>query len=340
MTASLSNVFRRAARHVTHLPALSKASLVRSAPKSLHNLGGIRCAATMLVDGKLEPALVSVHDLTFIRGDGAFEVVSLLPSSKNAAVGVPIGLKLHLDRLKSTCDSLRLPMKHDLDQITDWLHQVGTSNGPGSCRVILTRGQPSKGAEPKCIMLHDKPAEYPPALRLASMRAPWHIGYALPLAEDPPPYSARVAVDSWHTIKWMSYAPNCLVTRLAAEHGADDALLLASDGRILDGPNFAVGFILENKIKLIAADSNHMLPSCTQAMTLSAARSAGLPVEEGSVQFSEICDAAAAFVMSATRHIMPISAIDDKDLQIDHPLLVSLQNAYWDSAKAEVSAAS
>eukprot|EP00930_Biecheleria_cincta_P003336 TRINITY_DN10426_c0_g3_i1.p1 TRINITY_DN10426_c0_g3~~TRINITY_DN10426_c0_g3_i1.p1 ORF type:complete len:339 (-),score=47.48 TRINITY_DN10426_c0_g3_i1:231-1112(-) len=293
----------------------------------------------MLVDGKPGQATVSVHDLTFIRGDGAFEVVSLLPRPEDTSVGVPVGLKLHLDRLKSTCDSLRLPMQHDLGTIADWLLSVGKSHGPGSCRIILTRGQESKGVEPKCIMLHDGPTQYAQALKLKSMTAPWHIGYALPLNSNPPAYSDSVDVDAWHTIKWMSYAPNCLVTRLAAERGADDALLLAADGRVLDGPNFAVGFVIAGKIRLIAADANHMLPSCTQTMTAAAAKTAGLPLQEDAVHMDEIKNASAAFVMSATRHIMPVSGIDDKQLHVEDPLLVALQGAYWAAAKAEVVAA-
>eukprot|EP00401_Gymnodinium_catenatum_P079156 CAMPEP_0117573238 /NCGR_PEP_ID=MMETSP0784-20121206/60840_1 /TAXON_ID=39447 /ORGANISM="" /LENGTH=326 /DNA_ID=CAMNT_0005371775 /DNA_START=32 /DNA_END=1008 /DNA_ORIENTATION=+ len=309
-------------------------SLARSSPPWAKN-GAKRCSSTMLVDGQPAPALVSVHDLTFIRGDGAFEVVSLLPHPKDSSRGVPVGLKLHVDRLKSTCDSLRLPMQHDVSAITRWLRDVGRSHGPGSCRIVLTRGQESKGVEPKCIMLHDPPPQYPPALKLSSMPAPWHIGFAMPVHADPPAYSERVEVDAWHTIKWMSYAPNCLVTRLAQERGADEALLLAADGRVLDGPNFAVGFVISGKIRLIAAGANHMLPSCTQAMTLVAAKKAGLPVQEDLVHKDEASEASAAFVMSATRHIMPVSAIDGTSLRVDDPVLADLRRAYWDSANAE-----
>merc|ERR1712216_749837 len=117
--------------------------------------------------------------------------------------------------------------------------------------------------------------------------APWHMGYSQPLSRNPPAYSDKVDADCWHTIKWMSYSPNCLVTRLAQEKGADDALLLSADGRVLDGPNFAVGFVIDGKIRLIAADANHMLPSCTQAMTVAAAKNAGLPFSEDAVTVQE-----------------------------------------------------
>merc|ERR1712190_559714 len=138
------------------------------------------------------------------------------------------------------------------------------------------------------------------------------------------------------TLKWMSYAPNCLVTRLAQEQGADDALLLASDGRVLDGPNFAVGFVIDGKLRLVQASTNHMLPSCTQTMAVSAARGASLPLIEDVVHLDECRKASAAFVMSATRHVLAVKSIDGHPLNVDDPLLLDLQQSYWKYVQAEV----
>jgi len=295
---------------------------------------------TMLVNGKPEPALVSVHDLTFIRGDGAFEVVSLIPSPSDPSVGVPTGVKLHLDRLKSTCGSLRLPLEHDFSAITEWLTSLGKEHGPGYARIIITRGNPDKKeAASRCIMLHNAPPNWPAEMRLVSMSAPWHIGYAMAYSESPPAYSDNIGVDAWHTIKWMSYAPNVLVTRLATEKGANDALLIAADGRVLDGPTFAIGFIIDGKIRFIAAGANHMLPSCTQAMVVQAAKAAGLPFSEDRVTKEEMQSATAAFIMSANRHVCPVAAIDGKPFQMDDAVLLQLKKAYWSLVDDEVRAA-
>jgi len=276
-----------------------------------------------------------VQDLTFIRGDGAFDVVALLPAPSNAAVGRPLGLDLHLDRLESTCHSLRLEMPK-VESINDWVHEMGRANGPGICRMIITRGQSAKGLPPKCIMLHEPPATYPPAMRLKSMAAPWHFGYALPPLQDPPSYSQRVDIDSWTTVKWMSYAPNCLMTRVAQEHGADDAMLIAADGRVLDGPNFAIGFVIGERLRLVHAGANRMLPSCTQMLVVKAAEEAGLPLDEGIVHTHELKDATACFAMSATRHVMPVSDVDERKLGTQDTLLQKLRDAYWRLAEAEL----
>lgn len=282
--------------------------------------------------------MVSAHDLTFVRGDGAFEVVSLLPSPSNADHGVPVGMQLHLDRMEGTCRSLRLPLPHPKPKITEWVRALGREAGPGSCRFVVTRGNAAKGIGSRILMLHDPPVEWSTAWSLKSMEAPWHLGYGLPPALEAPSYGEKVDIGSWKTIKWMSYAPNCLVTRVAQEHGMDDALLLAADGRVLDGPNFAVGFVLGGRLKLIDAGVNRMLPSCTQMLVVQAAAAAGLPLEEGCITLEEARTAEAAFAMSATRHVLPIAGLDGRPLAVDHDLVTKLQKAYWKLLDDEVRA--
>jgi len=280
--------------------------------------------------------MISVHDLTFIRGDGAFEVISLLPSPVESSVGVPVGMQLHIDRLMSTCRNLRLPMEQSTSQITQWVREVGRANGPGGCRVVLTRGEPSIDLKPKCIMLHTPPASWPSNFRLKTIAAPWHLGFALPPSESAPEYSAtKIDINEWTTVKYMSYAPNCLMTRVAGEHGADDAMLLASDGRVLDGPTFAVGFVIDGKLRFIGAAANRMLPSCTQGLAVQAAVASGLPFEETMVHMDEVAKATSAFAMSATRHVQPIACIDDLVFNEQDALLEDLRSAYWRVAEAE-----
>lgn len=313
--------------------------LVRLPWKGFQRVNQGRSFSNMLVDGFLQPAVISVHDLTFVRGDGAFEVVSLLPAPSNANVGLPVGLSLHLARFEATCRSLRLSLPHSSDRIAEWVKQVGQANGPGSCRIIMTRGQPTKDAPPKCLMLHDAPSTTSSAsLRLKSMEAPWHIGYTSNPSASSPEYGSKLDLGGWKTIKWMSYAPNCLVTRLAQEHGADDALLVAADGRVLDGPNFAVGFVVDGHLRMVDAASNRMLPSCTQMMAVRAAQASGLPVLEGSVHIDEALAASAGFAMSATRHVMPLASLDGKVMSAQNAMLCDLQAAYWRLAGEELKA--
>lgn len=292
-------------------------------------------APTMLVDGKMEPAVISVHDLTFVRGDGAFEVISLLPSPANSSHGVPVGMQLHVDRLESTCRSLRLPLVYSTKQIIEWVRMMGKNHGPGGVRVVLTRGDPSLDLPQKCIMLHLAPATYPSKMKLKTIAAPWHLGFAFPPLENPPDYSSKMDIDAFTTVKYMSYAPNCLMTRVANEHGADDALLLAADGRVLDGPNFAVGFVIDDRLRLVAAGANRMLPSCTQALAVQAANSASLPFDESTVHMDEVARATAAFALSATRHVFPIGFIDGRKLDTEDKLLQDLVAAYWRTVEAE-----
>jgi len=170
------------------------------------------------------------------------------------------------------------------------------------------------------------------------MEAPWHVGYGLAPLDSPPAYSDKMGPDSWKTVKWTSYGANCLATRMAQERGVDEPLLLAADGRVLDGPNFAVGFVIDGQLRLVDAAMNRMLPSCTQAMAVRAATNAGLPIVEGTVHIEEARRASAGFVMSASRHVMPILSLDGRELSTQNAFLCDLQAAYWRHVDEELRA--
>ena len=61
------------------------------------------------VDGQVAPtgeARISITDEGLLRGDGAFEVMRLY-------AGRPFALRDHLDRLRHSCEGLRLEADHD-----------------------------------------------------------------------------------------------------------------------------------------------------------------------------------------------------------------------------------
>merc|ERR1712186_259908 len=111
------------------------------------------------------------------------------------------------------------------------------------------------------------------------------------------------------------------------------------DGRVLDGPNFTVGFLIDRQLRLISPGANRLLPSCTQELVSRAATAAGLPLAEGTVHIDEVQGAVAGFAMSATRHVLPLGAIDGRELSAQEPLIRSLQEAYWRLLDGEVQAA-
>lgn len=215
-----------------------------------------RAASFVSVDGvPTEPhlAAVSVFDTTVQRGNGAFEVVRVLPGGRLRAP------ELHLKRLERTADALELLLP-SRTKLLSWLDAAASAGaaadsasggrGEGAVRLIATRGGSSlpvtgSGAErivvsPRVFILFERLPNWPASISLLPLIAPWH------------PAGAQ----GWETAKWLSYGPNVSSTRRAQKAGHDDALLLANsapaglDGsvdaaggaKVLDGPNFAVGW--------------------------------------------------------------------------------------------------
>src|SRR5215208_4437066 len=88
------------------------------------------------LDGQVGPAAdarISVTDEGLLRGDGAFEVMRLYG-------GRPFALRDHLDRLRHSCEGLRLEADHEAleAEIAALLEAAGPVEG--LLRVVLTRG--------------------------------------------------------------------------------------------------------------------------------------------------------------------------------------------------------
>ena len=70
------------------------------------------------------------------------------------------------------------------------------------------------------------------------------------------------------TIKSLSYAANMLVTRLAQEQGADEALLVTPHGRVLEGPRQSFVCSLDGETLVTPPLSDHVLDSITRRRVL------------------------------------------------------------------------
>ena len=152
------------------------------------------------IDGQISPtgeARISVTDEGLLRGDGAFEVMRLYG-------GRPFALRDHLDRLRHSCEGLRLDADHEA--LEGELAALLEAAGPveGLLRVVLTRGG-------RRIAMVEPLPERPPVSRVATVTfAPGRI------------------LDG---LKTLSYAGNMLAGRLAKERGFDEALLVTPHGR-------------------------------------------------------------------------------------------------------------
>ena len=230
------------------------------------------------VNGRIsspEEALIPVTDEGLLRGDGGFEVLRLYQ-------GRPFALTEHAERLRRTCDGLR--MEADIDALVAESEALLREAGPVEAllRWVLTRG----GRRIAII------ESLPPRKETITVL--------------PVPYSTTLVLDG---LKTLSYAGNMLAGRIARDQGFDEALFVDPDGTVLEGPTWTFFWVRDGRL---------FTPSLEQPILASITRARLMEecdVTEATCTAEELAAADEAFAASTVREVAPITAIGDRQLE-------------------------
>lgn len=248
---------------------------------------------TILVNGRPTDGSIPVTDSSVLRGDGCFEVLK-------AYDGKPFGLAEHIERLEQSAAALGIPLP-DRDDLADWIVASAAELGDCAVRVVVTRGASVPGVSdpPRVIVFSHPWPRGEDSTTLYPVVAPWHAA----------------GVD-WDLAgaKIISYAPNLAATRRAQKEGFGDALLIATDQTILEGPTFSVAWVVEGVLETPTLDLG-ILGSITRRAVLASAREAGLKVVEGSWALSRLAAASEAIALSTIREVQAVTAIGDQTFE-------------------------
>jgi branched-chain amino acid aminotransferase len=232
----------------------------------------------LVLDGELMragAAMVPAGDDGLIRGDGAFDAFPVRD-------GRPFARAAHLDRLERSCASLMLPCPRDLIESDVDLLLAHAPAGYTVVRVVLTRGG-------RRICRLESAGDRAALTRAARL---------LPVTYDP-----SVLLDG---VKSLSYAANMLASRRAAAEGYDEALLVRSDGVVLEGPTCSIFWARGGRLITPALETG-ILASITRRVILESMPS----VAEGNFVLQDLLEADEAFLVSTARLAQPIAAIGD-----------------------------
>jgi len=251
----------------------------------------------VLIDGRPVSegdATISVFDWALIRGFGVFEVVRVYGHAA-------FRLDPHLDRLERSAAALGVEAP-GRDRIAEWIRQLAEANEHGQVRVVLTGGGRDLLVEspPRAVVMWEPTPEVPDSLRLIPVAAPWHP------ATD---------VGGFAGVKWTSYAPNMAVTDKARRAGFDEALLMAVDGIVLEGPTFTVAWVHEGRIETPSLECG-ILPSITRDVMVECAERLDIPVSHGHFPLERMLAADEAFALSTVKQVTPIRQIADSEIPL------------------------
>ncbi len=255
--------------------------------------GSVDRRPVVWLDGELvDPAVASVHwsDHGLTVGDGVFETVELRR-------GVGFALTRHLDRLDRSAVGLGLPAP-DRSLVVTAVEQVTQEWGDdnGRLRLTLTAGRGPMGSD-----------------RTGTTATLLVVASDLVLQQDP----TDVVVVPWTRnergavagLKTTSYAENVVALARAHERDAGEALFANTRGELCEGTGSNVFIVLDGELLTPPLDSG-CLAGVTRALLLEALEAEGWAASQRPVPISRLVDADEAFLVSTTRHVQPIRAVD------------------------------
>lgn len=271
------------------------------------------------IDGEvLDPATaaIPVTDLGFVRGFGVFEVI-------RAYQGKCFRLTPHLERLGRSAAMLGLELPSD-DVLTTWANRAAQDQHECVVRIMVTAGDDPFEGQPRVVVTSEVPVERGPETRLYPVFAPWHSDG-----------------EEWELLraKTLSYGNNYGAIRQAKVHGFDDAILLGRSGRILEGPTFSIGWVVEENGEVVyetPALRLGILDSITRQLALDTAAEVGLAFREVEVGIERLDVATEFFAFSTLRDTLAVTAVGERTFPAG-PHTLALRKAMADRTARELA---
>ena len=265
-------------------------------------------------------AVVSVNDRGFMYGDGLFETLRVVN-------GRPFRLAQHLERLVRGADFLKIKLPFTPKEIQKFATQLIDQNAmlDSVLRLMLTRGQGERGyspinaTKPTFVMsLHPAPAALADeALQWSLITSSHHI-----------PSS-----DAASGFKTSSKLLNVLARAEALERGADEALLLNTNGEVAEAASGNIFWVYQNRICTVPTGRG-VLPGITRAVVLEVCQSLGLETNKRVIKPQHLRNAEGIFITQSVLGIVPIAAFDGEPVA-PSPLVDQIMSAYQQMLEAE-----
>ena len=247
--------------------------------------------------GVVDPTSPAVFadDEAFLRGRAAFETLRVYG-------GRPFKLEPHLERLASSAGRIDLPLP-DLDVLRTLAGDALAASGASDAvlRLYWTPGREGHGEPLGLALVATIPASHE-EVRARGMRL-----VALPLGV--PIELRRNAPWVLGGVKSTSYAVNMAADAEAKRRGADDAVFLAEDDILLEGPVTNVWWRRGETLYTPSLEVG-ILAGVTRATVMELSGTEGFAVEEGVYRLPELAGADEAFTSSSVRELMPVVALD------------------------------
>ena len=242
-------------------------------------------------------ARVPLTDRGWLLGDGLFETMRV-------ANGKLFRWDAHWERLQRGLVFLKIPLPYTSSELQAVAWQVLEQNHVTDAilRVTVTRGRGTRGYSPRNAG--------PPTLAITLSPLP-----PKPTGE---PLSWRLATSSFRipagdalsAFKTTSKLLNVLARAEAEERGADEALLINTDGEATETAGGNLFWMDRNEVCTVPEVG--LLPGITRGVVLELCASLGLPTRERRIRPAELSRMSGLFLTNSAQGVVPISSLDGR----------------------------
>lgn len=253
------------------------------------------------VDGRIGPvaeATVSIADDGFLRGDGAFEMMRLYD-------GRPFALADHLDRMDRSCAGIFLEWDRAAFEREIAALLEANDQPEAALRLVQSRGG-------RRVAIVERFPEYRHGLSLDAVE-----------------YQPTIVLNG---LKTLSYGGNMLATRIAQQHGADEALLVRPEGTVLEAPTSTLFWVDGNDVLHTPALDAGVLASITRQRIFDI-----VPVVEGRYSLWDMQQGREVFLASSLREVQGVSSVDGLDYTCPGPVTERVAGLLAERIQAEIA---
>jgi aminodeoxychorismate lyase len=270
----------------------------------------------VFLNGRFLPeaeAVVRVNDRGFMYGDGLFETLRVVN-------GKPFRFAQHLERMTRGADFLKIKPPFTPRQLEKFAAQLVEQNQMPDAilRVTLTRGPGARGYTPAPV------AETQPTVVMTLHAAPslenlveWN------LVTSPYRIPASDALSSFKTTSKLLYV---MARADAAERGADEALLINTNGEVAETASGNLFWVYDDKICTVPTGRG-VLPGITRAIVLEICQTLGLQTNKRVIKPEALRNSTGIFVTQSALGIVPVISFDGEPVA-PSPLVDQIAGAY------------
>ncbi len=256
-------------------------------------------------------AVVPVNDRGFMYGDGLFETMRVVN-------GKPFRFAQHLERMTRGADFLKIKPPFAPKKLEKFAVQLIEQNKmpDAMLRVMLTRGPGERGygfsgeSQPTVVMtLHAAPS--------LEKTIEWNLitsSFRIP------------AADPLSSFKTTSKILHVMARAEAAEKGADEALLVNTNGEVAETAGGNLFWVYDDKICTVPTGRG-VLPGITRAIVLEICQAMGLQTSKRVIKPEALRNSRGIFVTQSALGIVPVSVFDGESIA-PSPLVDQIARAY------------